>query len=273
MRYQLSKYRFGIELLFLLSIVVFSILLTGWTFNIKPQYWFSTPLNSYGDGQLLEFLLQNQFLNHSTLFGIDKISNIGWPGGTFFELYPQNDELFVYIISIFHNLFNLTIPVSIMSLVLIKFPLASIAFYILVRLLGTSRIISAISSIAFAFIPYSLIRAEGHLMLAQIWVIPLAAALPLYLFLKVSKKHIPLKNKSFLIVLSIFSGIFTGFAGSYYFVFSLVLSFSFLFIDFFNIYIGRATEQINDHRLTVKINLKRNIKIFLSNRFLIYSFY
>ena len=77
MRNRSLKYQIGLELLFLLSIIVFSILLAGWTFNVKPQYWFSTPLNSYGDGQLLEFLLQNQFLNGSTLFGIDKISNIG----------------------------------------------------------------------------------------------------------------------------------------------------------------------------------------------------
>ena len=95
MRNRSLKYGVGIELFFLFSLIGFCILLTGWTFNIKPQFWFSTPLNSYGDGQLLEFLLQNQFLNDSRLLGLDRISNIGWPGGTFLELYPQNDELFV----------------------------------------------------------------------------------------------------------------------------------------------------------------------------------
>ena len=273
MRNRSFKHLIILDLFFLLSIIVFSILLTGWTFNVKPQYWFSTPLNSYGDGQLLEFLLQNQFLNGSTLFGIDKISNIGWPGGTFLELYPQNDELFVFIISIFYRLFNLTLPVSIMALVLIKFPLASFSFYFLMRLLGTSRVISAISSIAFAFIPYSLIRAEGHLMLAQIWVIPLATALPLYLFLKLPNESIYLRKRLYLFTLAMFSGLITGFAGSYYFVFTLFLTFSFLLFDTLGVLSLTSNIKNTQHRLTIKRTRIRSLKIFASNKFSIYTFY
>ncbi len=273
MRNRSFKHLIILDLFFILSIIVFSILLTGWTFNVKPQYWFSTPLNSYGDGQLLEFLLQNQFLNGSTLFGIDKISNIGWPGGTFLELYPQNDELFVFIISVFYKLFNLTIPISIMALVLIKFPLASIAFYFLMRLLGTSRVISAISSIAFAFIPYSLIRAEGHLMLAQIWVIPLATALPLYLFLKLANERIYLKKRLYLFALAMFSGFITGFAGSYYFVFSFILTSSFLLFDTFSVLSWSSIDRVNQHRLTIRVNRRRSLITFAANKFSIYAFY
>jgi hypothetical protein len=257
----------------LLSIIVFSILLAGWTFNVKPQYWFSTPLNSYGDGQLLEFLLQNQFLNGSTLFGIDKISNIGWPGGTYLELYPQNDELFVFIISIFYKLFNLTIPVSVMALVLLKFPLASVSFYVLIRILGTSRIISAISSVAFAFIPYSLIRAEGHLMLAQIWVIPLATALPFYLFLKIANESVHLTKKLSLFALAMFSGLITGLAGSYYFVFSIILTLSFLLFDMSNAVSLTSIEREAQHQLTLKATRRRNLSIFVANKFSIYVLY
>ena len=273
MRNRSLKYQIGLELLFLLSIIVFSILLAGWTFNVKPQYWFSTPLNSYGDGQLLEFLLQNQFLNGSTLFGIDKISNIGWPGGTYLELYPQNDELFVFIISIFYKLFNLTIPVSEMALVLLKFPLASVSFYVLIRILGTSRIISAISSVAFAFIPYSLIRAEGHLMLAQIWVIPLATALPFYLFLKIANKSVHLTKKLSLFAFAMFSGLITGLAGSYYFVFSIVLTLSFLLFDMSNAVSLTSIERNTQHQLTLKATRRRNVSVFLANKFSIYVLY
>ena len=273
MRNRSLKYHIGLELLFLLSIIVFSILLTGWTFNVKPQYWFSTPLNSYGDGQLLEFLLQNQFLNGSTLFGIDKISNIGWPGGTYLELYPQNDELFVFIISIFYKLFNLTIPVSVMALVLLKFPLASVSFYVLIRILGTSRIISAISSVAFAFIPYSLIRAEGHLMLAQIWVIPLATALPFYLFLKIANESVHLTKKLSLFALAMFSGLITGLAGSYYFVFSIILTLSFLLFDMSNAVSLTSIEREAQHQLTLKATRRRNLSIFVANKFSIYVLY
>jgi len=267
MRNRSFKHLIILDLFFILSIIVFSILLTGWTFNVKPQYWFSTPLNSYGDGQLLEFLLQNQFLNGSSLFGIDKISNIGWPGGTYLELYPQNDELFVFIISVFYKLFNLTIPISIMALVLIKFPLASISFYFLMRLLGTSRVISAISSIAFAFIPYSLIRAEGHLMLAQIWVIPLATALSLYLFLKLANERIYLRKRLDLFALAMFSGLITGFAGSYYFVFSFILTSSFLLFDTFSVLSLSSTDRGNQHRLTIKANRRRGLITFAANKF------
>ena len=273
MRNRSLKYGVGIELFFLISLIGFCILLTGWTFNIKPQFWFSTPLNSYGDGQLLEFLLQNQFLNDSRLLGLDRISNIGWPGGTFLELYPQNDELFVFIISIFYNLFNLTIPVSIMALVLIKFPLASTAFYFLARLLGISRIISAISSIAFAFIPFSLIRAEGHLMLAQIWVIPLATALPLYLFLRVPINSPRLTKSYFIIALAIFSGLITGFSGSYFFIFSLVVAISFLLLEITRIYLNRTDDRALKHKITVNNEFKRSTKIFASNKLLIYIVY
>ena len=273
MRNRSLKYQIGLELLFLLSIIVFSILLAGWTFNVKPQYWFSTPLNSYGDGQLLEFLLQNQFLNGSTLFGIDKISNIGWPGGTYLELYPQNDELFVFIISIFYKLFNLTIPVSVMALVLLKFPLASVSFYVLIRILGTSRIISAISSVAFAFIPYSLIRAEGHLMLAQIWVIPLATALPFYLFLKIANESVHLTKKLSLFAFAMFSGLITGLAGSYYFVFSIVLTLSFLLFDMSNAVSLTSIERNTQHQLTLKATRRRNLSVFVANKFSIYVLY
>ncbi len=273
MRNRSYKNLIGLEIFFLLSIIVFSILLAGWTFNVKPQYWFSTPLNSYGDGQLLEFLIQNQFLNGSTLFGIDKISNIGWPGGTYLELYPQNDELFVFIISIFYKLLKLTIPVSIMALVLLKFPLASVSFYILIRVLGTSRIISAISSVAFAFIPYSLIRAEGHLMLAQIWVIPLATALPLYLFLKMANESVHLTKRLSLYALATFSGLFTGLAGSYYFVFSVILTFSFLIFDLFSALSLASIEKTNKHRLTIKAIRKHSLSLFAANKLSIYAFY
>jgi hypothetical protein len=273
MRIRGSKRGLAMELVFILLILVFSILLTGWTFNIKPQYWLSTPLNSYGDGQLLEFLLQNQFINNSTLFGIDKISNIGWPGGTFLELYPQNDELFVYIISIFYNLFNLSIPISIMVLVLIKFPLASISFYLLIRLLGVSRVISAGSSIAFAFIPYSLIRAEGHLMLAQIWVIPLATALPLFFYLKFPKSLAHSSQKLFLFALLIFSGLMTGFAGSYYFVYSLILAFSFFLVDTFKFFSSTNSANLDKHLLTKRRQIRLDFKSFILNRGLIYFLY
>jgi len=267
------KYLIGVEIFFLLSLIVFSILLAGWTFNVKPQYWFSTPLNSYGDGQLLEFLIQNQFLNGSTLFGVDKISNIGWPGGTYLELYPQNDELFVFIIYIFYKIFNLTIPVSLMALVLLKFPLASVSFYVLIRILGTSRIISAISSVAFAFIPYSLIRAEGHLMLAQIWVIPLATALPLYLFLKIANERLLFKKRLTLLVLAMFSGLITGLAGSYYFVFSLILMSSCLIYDVFKTVSLTPIQKNTQHKLTLKATRRRNFNIFALNKFSIYVLY
>lgn len=273
MRNRSLRYHIGLEILFLLSLIVFSILLAGWTFNVKPQYWFSTPLNSYGDGQLLEFLLQNQFLNGSALFGIDKISNIGWPGGTYLELYPQNDELFVFIIFIFYKLFNLTIPVSVMALVLLKFPLASVSFYLLIRILGTSRIISAISSVAFAFIPYSLIRAEGHLMLAQIWVIPLATALPFYLFLKIANESVHLTKKLSLFALAMFSGLVTGSAGSYYFVFSIILTLSFLVFDMFYAVSLTSIERETQHQLTLKATRRRNVSIFVANKFSIYVLY
>jgi hypothetical protein len=228
----------------------------GWLFNVKPMNLLSTPLNTYGDGQLLEFLLKINA--HNFILPVNSLDtlNFGWPGISRPELYPQSDNLIYFLINSLSNLTRKDPVFILVFLAIIKFPLTSLTTYLTTRYIFTSKFSAFLISLLFPFVPYALIRAEGHFMLGQIWVIPFALSFPLFLLSK--RDFFKRSNILKIYILVAFSSVFASLSGTYYFIFTLLTLFIALALVLGKSYINLSQLKTTAHKLT-KNNLNRNV--------------
>ena len=155
----------------------------------------------------------------------------GWPGKLDFTSYPVGNTQEMLAIKIFMDLTGIIDPSQIIHVFsILKAGPIAIATFILARVLGINRALSAIVGLIFAFNSYNLIRAEGHFFLALTWSIPLGLAAIFIAFNQaITYKNPTRKITGFALFLSAFA-FMTGFYYSFFLVIFSSVSIIFLFL-------------------------------------------
>ena len=190
-----GRFHKKIDLFFVVILVLISNLIAIYAF--KEEYWKwtrnQTPLS--GDGLLFFHFLQ--IINDSSFMEIlqqrNSTDNFGYPGGLNLSIYPIGntfDILLLKLLNCSHLFSNLENVFH--FYVIIRFSVIAVCSYFFFRVMKNNFIISSCASIIFTFIPYNLIRSEGHFVLGSTWSIPLGLGLA-YL---IAKHQLPFSVKS-----------------------------------------------------------------------------
>lgn len=129
-----------------------------------------------GDGLLFLFFFKAlksaswpDFFMQNTL-----IQNYGWPNKSGLISYPIGNTVDLTALRIFAKLFPNIQDAEILHIfTIMRFSLIAVFTFIFLRYLKINVVLSFLGSYAFTFMPFNLIRAEGHFVLGSTWTIPL----------------------------------------------------------------------------------------------------
>ena len=210
-----------------------SVTMSLWVFRENFSGLFKNGIPLAGDGLLtglyIKSVEKSEYL--SLMFQNVTSTQYGWPGKLDFTSYPVGNTQEMLAIKIFMDLTGIIDPSQIIHVFsILKAGPIAIATFILARVLGINRALSAIFGLIFAFNTYNLIRAEGHFFLALTWPIPLGLAAIFIAFNQaISYKNPTRKITGFALLLSAFA-FMTGFYYSFFLVIFSSVSIIFLFL-------------------------------------------
>jgi hypothetical protein len=167
----------------------------------------------------------------SLIFQNISSAQYGWPGKLDFTSYPVGNTQEMLAIKIFMDLTGIIDPSQIIHIFsILKAAPIAVATFILARVLGIHRLLSAVIGLIFTFNTYNLVRAEGHFFLALTWSLPLGLSAIFIAFNQVIGGKSPSKKVYvFGLLLSLFS-FMTGFYYSFFLVIFSIISIIFLFL-------------------------------------------
>lgn len=234
-----------------------------WVFKETPRGLLSNKIPLAGDGLLtglyIKIVEQSSYI--SLLLQNITSNRFGWPNKLDFTSYPVGNTQEMLGIKIFMDLTRISDPSQIIHIFSISkaVPIA-IAFYILARIVGISRILSFGTGLIFSLSSFNLVRAEGHFFLALTWSLPLGFA-AIYLAFKQVHRDLPLSKKAVGIVTLL--GLFSFMTGFYFSFFLLI--FAFISLIYLTILVSiRKPSQTNHHRIKNSIiSLTLPVYVFL----------
>lgn len=108
--------------------------------------------------------------------GIYQVAQGGAPFGALLYDYPTPEPLVFGVLRIL-GLFGLT-PFQLFNvLTLVPFPLTALTTYAAARRFKVGRGLSILMGVVYTFLPFHIMRAVGHTLLASYWIVPLAMML------------------------------------------------------------------------------------------------
>lgn len=148
-----------------------SLLITGWVFKIW-QADIAVPF-VYGGDSLVNGIWIKGIIDNGWFF---YNNYLGAPTGLVMADFPTSDNFHFLLIKVI-SLFTEDFAVSMNVFYLATFPLTTAASLFVFRKLNVSYPTAIFGSLLYTFLPYHLLRSEGHLFLAAIYIIPLTSLL------------------------------------------------------------------------------------------------
>ena len=157
--------------LFYALAIAICLLATAFVLDLR-QADLSVPFEYTGDGLLSGASIKGVIDNGWYLTN----NYVGAPYGQAMQDFPSADNLHFLVIK-FISLFSSRYAVVMNLFFLATFPLTTISSLFVFRRLEVSFPAAIFGSLIFTFLPYHMLRGEGHLFLAAFYVIPLTALL------------------------------------------------------------------------------------------------
>lgn len=249
------------------SLFLVSIAMSLFVFRENLLGLFRNGIPLAGDGLLTGIYIKSVEMSDYLSIIFQDVTSIqyGWPGRLDFTSFPVGNTQEMLAIKIFMDLTGIIDPSQIIHVFsILKAGPVALAAFILARVLGINRALSAIVGLIFAFNTYNLIRAEGHFFLALTWSIPLGLAAIFIAFNQaISYKNSTRKITGLALFLSAFA-FMTGFYYSFFLVIFSLVSVIFLFL--------RLIQENLSQELSVRIKftLKRLVlPLLITNVFLL----
>lgn len=182
--------------------IAITIVVLVWVFKLWEAD-ITIPWGYQGDG-LLASLLVKGVVDNGWYW---QNPYVGMPTGQFLYDYPFLNSLDFLTFKIF-ALFTSNYAVILNGFFLLTFPLTTLTSMAVCRELKFSYISSIVLSILYTFIPFHILRGEGHLFLASYYMVPLMILVALWVYLEKdllfkkcddNKITIDIHNKKFLI--------------------------------------------------------------------------
>lgn len=208
----------------IIILLVASTSMSLWAFKENLFGLFRNKIPLAGDGLLTGIYIQSAQKSDylSLIFQNVNSTQFGWPGKLDFTSYPVGNTQEMLAIKFFMDLTGIIDPSQVIHIFsILKAGPISIATFILCRLIGISRPLSAGIGLIFSLNTYNLIRAEGHFFLGLTWSIPLGLAAIFMAFNQAMSGKKPTRKIVFLTSFLSLNSFMTGF---YYSIFLILFA-------------------------------------------------
>lgn len=158
----------------LFSLAAVTIVLQLWGANLRIPFDYSASGDVYFTGMFVKGSLENGWYLQNP--------NLGMPFGGELLDYPISDNLHILVMKLIGSLAG-DYAAGLNVYYLLTYPLSALTALYVFRQFNLSNPAAWVASVLFAFLPYHLLRAEGHLFLASYYLIPLAVMVVLWVCL------------------------------------------------------------------------------------------